>query len=90
MSTTVVRARVEEDVKEDATSVLEALGLTVSDIIRMTLTRVARDRAVPFDLSVPNTETQAAMREGRKLMKARRARFSNGEEHLNALEKARK
>lgn len=90
MSTAVVRARVEEDVKADATAVLGALGLTVSDIIRMTLTRVARDGAVPFELTVPGAETQAAMREGRKLLKARHARFSNGDEHLDALEKARK
>lgn len=89
MSTSVVRARVEDDVKEDAAAVLGELGLTVSDIIRMTLTRVARDRAVPFDLTAPNAKTQAAMKEGRKLIKARRARFSDGEEHLNALGKAR-
>ena len=89
MATSVVRARVEDDVKEDATVVLGELGLTVSDIIRMTLTRVARDRAVPFDLTAPNAKTQAAMKEGRKLIKSRRARFSSGDERLDALGKAR-
>ncbi|MDZ4380825.1 MAG: type II toxin-antitoxin system RelB/DinJ family antitoxin [Parvibaculum sp.] len=89
MSTSVVRARVEDDVKEDAAAVLGELGLTVSDIIRMTLTRVARERAVPFELIAPNAKTQAAMKEGRKLIKARRARFSSADDHLNALGKAR-
>ncbi len=88
MATAVVRARIEEDVKEDATTVLKGMGLTVSDVIRMTLIRVARDRAIPFDLSLPNAETEAAMTEGRKLLDERRKRFANGEEHLNALDKA--
>lgn len=88
MATAVVRARIEENVKEDAATVLKAMGLTVSDVIRMTLTRVAQDRAIPFDLSLPNAETQTAMNEGRKLLDERHKRFASGEEHLNALEKA--
>jgi DNA-damage-inducible protein J len=47
----VVRARIDEEVKSRATEVLAAMGLTVSDAIRILLTRVARDRAFPFDLT---------------------------------------
>ena len=57
----VVRARVSEEVKQEATEVLAEMGLTVSDVMRMTLKRVARDRALPFDL-VPNDETAEVLR----------------------------
>ncbi|MHB8528655.1 MAG: type II toxin-antitoxin system RelB/DinJ family antitoxin [Caulobacteraceae bacterium] len=53
---TVVRARVSQDVKGRASAVLADLGLTVSDVVRITLTRVARDGALPFDLT-PNKRT---------------------------------
>lgn len=57
----VVRARISETVKDEATEVLAEMGLTVSDAVRMMLTRVAKDRALPFDL-VPNAETAEALR----------------------------
>ena len=53
----VVRARIDEDIKEEATVVLESMGLTVSDAFRMMLTRVAREKALPFDPLIPNAET---------------------------------
>ena len=59
---TVVRARVNEDVKEQAAAVLAAMVLTISDLLRMTLTKVAYEKALPFDPS-PNAETVKAMRE---------------------------
>ena len=62
----VVRARVEESVKEEAAVVLEAMGLTVSDAFRMLLTRIAREKALPFEPLVPNAETIAAMKEARR------------------------
>ena len=52
----VVRARISEDVKGRAAIVLADLGLTVSDMVRITLTRVAKDGALPFDLT-PNPLT---------------------------------
>lgn len=58
----VVRARVSEEVKQQATEVLAEMGLTVSDVVRMTLKRVARDRALPFHPDhVPNAETIASI-----------------------------
>lgn len=62
----VVRARVDEDVKEEATAVLAAMGLSVSDALRMMLTRVARERALPFEPWTPNPETIQAMRDARQ------------------------
>jgi DNA-damage-inducible protein J len=52
----VVRARIDETVKEEATVVLAEMGLTVSDAVRMMLTKVARERRLPFDLT-PNALT---------------------------------
>jgi DNA-damage-inducible protein J len=53
---TVVRARISEDVRDRATAVLADMGLTVSDVVRITLTRVAKDGALPFELT-PNKLT---------------------------------
>ena len=86
-SNAFVRARIDEHLKDEAAAVLAEMGLTVSDLVRMTLTRVAKDKALPFELKVPNAETRAAMEEARALMKARKARFSDGQELFNALDK---
>lgn len=61
----VVRARVDEKVKEEAAAVLAAVGLTTSDAVRLLLTRIAREKALPFEPLVPNETTIAAMREAR-------------------------
>jgi len=62
----VVRARIDEHIKEEATAVLAAMGLTVSDAFRIMLTRVAREKALPFDPLVPNATTIEAMKEARR------------------------
>ncbi len=85
-ATAFVRARIDEKLKDEAAEVLAEFGLTVSDIVRMTLTRVARDRAVPLELKVPNAETRAAILESRALIKKHNARFSNGKDIFKALD----
>jgi len=62
----IVQARVDGAIKEEASIVLAAMGLTVSDAVRLLLTKVAREHALPFDLLVPNAETIAAMKEARR------------------------
>jgi DNA-damage-inducible protein J len=62
-SDTVVRARIDGQVKERAAKVLAEMGLTVSDAIRLLLVRVAVEKALPFEVKVPNAETRAAMGE---------------------------
>ena len=61
----VVRARINEEIKKEAVIVLASMGLTVSDAFRMMLTRVAVEKALPFEPLVPNEETLAAMRDAR-------------------------
>ncbi len=81
-----VRARIDDDLKNDATAVLEAIGLTVSDAIRMLLTRVAKEKALPIELVVPNAKTIAAMEEGQAILQGRAMRFKAAEEMFGELE----
>lgn len=60
----VVRARIDSELKKEASAVLAGMGLSVSDAIRLMLVRVASDKNLPFDIRVPNATTQAAMRDG--------------------------
>ncbi|HOW77754.1 MAG TPA: type II toxin-antitoxin system RelB/DinJ family antitoxin [Candidatus Competibacteraceae bacterium] len=62
----VVRARIDEHIKEEATVVLAAMGLTVSDAFRLLLTRIAREKALPFEPLAPNTDTLEAMKATRR------------------------
>jgi DNA-damage-inducible protein J len=57
MTNTVVRARIDEHVKEEAAAVLATIGLTVSDAFRLMMMRIAKDKALPFEPLVPNAET---------------------------------
>lgn len=50
-STDVVRARIDGHIKEAAAVVLAEMGLSISDAIRMLLTRIAADKALPFDIN---------------------------------------
>lgn len=61
----LVQARIDGAIKEEAAAVLATMGLTVSDAVRLLLTRVAREHALPFDPLVPNAVTVAAMKEAR-------------------------
>ena len=63
MATTMVHIRVDEQVKAQAAEALASMGLSVSDAVRMMLVRVAAEKALPFEIRVPNAETVAAMRE---------------------------
>jgi len=62
----VVRARVDERVKKEASAVLAAMGLTVSDAFRMLLVRTAAEKALPFEPLIPNEETIEAMKAARR------------------------
>lgn len=55
-----VRARIDPKIKQEAAEVLVRMGLTVSDVCRMALTRVAHEKRLPFSLEIPNEETRKA------------------------------
>lgn len=60
---TYVRARIDSATKEQAEDALEAMGLSVSDAIRLLMRRVATERRLPFEVRVPNAKTRKAIRE---------------------------
>lgn len=62
MSTTMVHVRVDEKTKQKAAKTLAAMGMSVSDAVRMLLVRVAAEKALPFEVKVPNATTVKAMR----------------------------
>lgn len=57
----VVRARIDTEVKERAVVALEAMGLSVSDAIRLLMVRIADEQQLPFAVQVPNRITEKAM-----------------------------
>ena len=62
----LVQTRIDAAVKEEAATVLATMGLTVSDAVRLLLTKIAHDHALPFDPLIPNAQTIAAMKQARK------------------------
>jgi DNA-damage-inducible protein J len=62
----IVRARVNEEIKEEATVVLSEIGLTLSDAFRMLVIRIAREKALPFEPLVPNAKTIEAIKAARR------------------------
>ena len=85
--TSMLHIRVDDDIKEQATLTLKAMGMSVSDAVRLFLRRVVIDQAFPLELKVPNAETLAAMEESRAMMAKRRARFASADELFADLEK---
>ena len=87
VATTMVHVRVDEQVKVQATQALAAMGLSISDAVRVFLMRVVAEQQLPFALKVPNAETRAAMLEADEIGHARQARFATAAELFNDLEK---
>ena len=83
----MLHVRVDDAIKTQAADTLAAMGLTMSDAVRLFLHRVVAEQAFPLELKVPNAETQAAMAEARAMMAERQARFGSSAELFDALEK---
>lgn len=65
-ATDVVRARIDPAIKRQAKIVLDAIGLTVSDAVRLLMVRIAAEKRLPFAPLVPNAETIEALRAARR------------------------
>ncbi len=79
----VVRARIDRDTKARVAEALHAMGLSISDAIRLLMVRVAEERRLPFAVQVPNSTTIEAMAE---LDEGKGSRFESTEDLLNDLE----
>ena len=85
-ATAMIHVRVEEEVKAQAAETLASMGLSVSDAVRVFLKRVVAEKAMPFDVRVPNAETRAAMAEAEAIIRSRNARLSSADELFDGLE----
>jgi DNA-damage-inducible protein J len=86
----MLHVRVDDEIKAQASEALEAMGLSVSDAVRILLKRVVDDQQFPLELKVPNARTRKAMQEARAIASARRARFDSAAALIDDLEKAGK
>jgi DNA-damage-inducible protein J len=74
----MLRARIDQDTKAKGDAVLEAIGLSTSDAIRLLYHRLIADQAFPLELKVPNAATREAMEEAHAILRARKTRFDKG------------
>jgi DNA-damage-inducible protein J len=83
----MIHVRIDEQIKKKATQTLGAMGLSVSDAVRVFLLRVVAEKQMPFALKVPNAETRSAMEEADEIASTKRARFKTSADLINDLEK---
>ena len=89
-TTSMVHVRVDENIKAQATETLAAMGLSVSDAVRVFLMRVVAEQQMPFAIKAPNAETRAAMVEADSITRTRRPRYGTATELFDDLEKKRR
>lgn len=69
-NSSMLHVRLDSDLKAQATQALAAMGLSTADAVRLLFHRIVADQAFPLELKVPNAKTQAAIEEGRAMIKA--------------------
>lgn len=87
-ATKMIHVRVDEHVKDQAQETLASMGLTVSDAVRVFLTRVVADKELPFAIKAPNAASRAAISEADEIIRERRACFADADMLINDLEEA--
>ena len=85
-TTTMVHVRVDEKIKAQAVETLSSMGMTVSDAVRVFLTRIVADKELPFTIKAPNETSLTAIAESDQIVQSRRARFATADALLNDLE----
>lgn len=86
-TTTMIHVRVDDELKAQATETLGSMGLTVSDAIRVFLTRVVADKELPFIIKAPNASSRIAIAEAKEIIKTRQALFITADDMINDIEK---
>lgn len=77
-----INARMEPELKEQAEHILEGLGLSMTDAIRLYFKQIVHRKGIPFDVRIPNPETQAAMEDARD--EENLISYATPEEHFKA------
>lgn len=83
----MLHVRLDDATKADGGAVLDAIGLSASDAVRLLYRRLIADQAFPLELKVPNAATQTAMAEADAILAARNARFATGNDLIAALDR---
>ncbi|MBY0416530.1 MAG: type II toxin-antitoxin system RelB/DinJ family antitoxin [Pararheinheimera sp.] len=86
-TTAMVHVRIDEKIKEQAAETLASMGLTVSDAVRVFLTRVVAEKELPFSLKAPNAQSVNAMAETDTILQNHKARFETVDDLINDIEK---
>ena len=89
MTSSMLHVRLDDDIKARGNAVLDAIGLSVSDAVRLLYHRLAADQAFPLELKVPNAATREAMEEAHAILRARKARFADPDQLMAGLEASR-
>lgn len=84
--TSMLHVRIDDETKAQGNAVLDAIGLSAADAVRLLYRRIAADQAFPLELKVPNLATRDAMAEGHAILRARKARFETGEDLISSLD----
>ena len=86
----MLHVRIDDDTKAQGNAVLDAIGLTAADAVRLLYKRLIAEQAFPLELKVPNQATQAAMAEAQTMIRAREARFATADDLIASLEAPRR
>jgi len=89
-STRMIHVRVDDKIKVQASETLEAMGLSVSEAVRLFLYKVVSEQALPFEVKTPNAKTRQAMREADKILQSQNARFETSDKLVKSLEKTKR
>jgi DNA-damage-inducible protein J len=82
----MLHIRVDDETKAQASEALAAMGLSVSDAVRILLKRVVNDQTFPLELKVPNAATRQAMLEARAMAERKAARFDSAQALIDGLD----
>ena len=85
----MLHVRMDDELKAKASEALAAMGLSVSDAVRLLFHRIAADQAFPLELKVPNAQTREALAEADDILAVRKARFADGDTLIAALDDER-
>lgn len=87
MSTQTIRTRIDASLHTEATKILDRLGLSKSEVIRLLLTRIVETGGLPDSLTKLNKSTLLSIREGQEILSTGNLRFTSSKELVRALDR---
>lgn len=77
--TSMLHVRIDDDIKQQAQSTLKELGLSMSEAIRVFLTKVVKEQGIPFEMKIPNKQTLKSFAEADEIIQKKQARFADAD-----------